>query len=129
MILGDYFIYLQPGDEPRDHVLVCRTWETSFLCPKPPSCLLQETLQKSKQSHPGKAAVLLQPHISNKGLPHLRPTFIPDLNEAQTKRNCQWSSSRAGLGREMKTCRRLQPNGLAVFKQGGKEPHFFQVAF
>lgn len=84
---------------------------------KPPLPLLQETLQKSKQSHPGIASVLLHPHISNKVPPHLLHTFNPELNEARAKRNCQWSSSRAGLGREMKTCRRLQPNGLPVFKQ------------
>lgn len=82
--------------------------------------LFQQALQKSKQSGPGIAAALLRPHDSHKGpplLPPSFPSFNPNLKEAQTKRSCQWSTRRGGLSREMKTCRRLQPNGLPVSKR------------
>lgn len=82
--------------------------------------LIQQTLQKSKQSGPGIAAVLLRPHVSHKGLPSSCPpslSFNLNLNEVQTKRSCQWSARRGGLSREMKTCRRLQPNRLPVSKR------------
>lgn len=128
--LGDcsiVFLSLQIADE------VCsRTWRLNrracllnsrfipFMSKKADRPLFQQTLQKSKQSGPGIAAVLLRPHVSHKGpplLPPSFPSFNPNLNEAQTKRSCQWSARRGGLSREMKTCRRLQPNRLPVSKR------------
>lgn len=103
--------------------LLCMSAELknhSFYVKKAHRPLFQQTLQKSKQSCPGIAAVLLHPHFSHKGPPLLLPafpSFNPNLNEARTKRSCQWSARRGGLTREMKTCRRLQPNRLPVSKQ------------
>lgn len=99
---------------------VCSTQESSFDDEKAHRPLFQQALQKSKQSGRGIAAVLLRPHVSHKGPPLLPPLFTsfnPNLNETQTKRSCQWSARRGGLSREMKTCRRLQPNRLPVSKR------------
>lgn len=101
-------------------VHVCELKNHPFYVKKADRPLFQQTLQKSKQSGPGIAAVLLRPHVSHKGPPLLLPSsqsFNPNLNEVQTKRSCQWSARCGGLGREMKTYRRLQPNRLPVSKR------------
>lgn len=109
---------VEPGGWIAVHV--CSTQESSFDDEKAHRPLFQQALQKSKQSGRGIAAVLSRPHVSHKGPPLLPPfftSFNPNLNETQTKRSCQWSARRGGLSREMKTCRRLQPNRLPVSKR------------